>query len=146
MAFHGTFEHSLDAKNRLTVPAKFRGALSEGVYLVRSADDPCVQVYPAAAYASMADQAVAGMNPMSRQAKEMRRLMFSFADDVPLDGAGRVILTTRHLQHAGIQGRDVVITGRGDALELWSPEGWAEYERDLMARAPDMTGSLDHPA
>ncbi len=146
MAFHGTFEHSLDAKNRLTVPAKFRGALSEGVYLVRSADDPCVQVYPAAAYASMADQAVAGMNPMSRQAKEMRRLMFSFADDVPLDGAGRVTLSARHLQHAGIDGRDVVITGIGEALELWSPAGWADYERGLMARAAELTGSLDHPA
>ena len=146
MAFHGTFEHSLDAKNRLTVPAKFRGALSEGVYLVRSADDPCVQVYPAAAYASMAEQAVAGMNPMSRQAKEMRRLMFTFADDVPLDGAGRVTLTARHLEHAGIEGREVVIAGTGDGLELWNPARWAEYERDLMARAPDMTGSLDHSA
>jgi MraZ protein len=146
LAFHGTFEHSLDAKNRLTVPAKFRGALSEGVYLVRSADDPCVQVYPSAAYASMAEQAVAGMNPMSRQAKEMRRLMFSFADDVPLDGAGRITLTPRHLQHAGIDGREVVITGRGDALELWGPKGWDDYERGLMARAADLTGSLDHSA
>ena len=146
LALNGTFEHSLDAKNRLTVPAKFRGALSEGVYLVRSPDDPCVQVYPAGAYASMADQAVAGMNPMSRQAKEMRRLMFTFADDVTLDGAGRITLTARHLQHAGIDGRDIVITGTGDALELWSPAGWADYERGLLERAPELTGSLDHPA
>ncbi len=146
MAFHGTFEHSLDAKNRLTVPAKFRGALSEGVYLVRSADSPCLRVYPAGAYARMADQAVAGMNPMSRQARELRHVLFSFADDVPLDSAGRITLSARHLQHAGIDGREVVITGTGDALELWSPQGWADYERDLMARAPDLTESLAHPA
>ena len=146
MAFHGTFEHSLDAKNRLTVPAKFRSALSDGVYLVRSADDACVQVYPAAAYATMANRAVAGMNPMSRQAKELRRVLFTFADDVPLDGAGRITLSPRHLQHAGIEGRDVVITGTGDALELWSPQGWAEYERGLMSRAAELTESLDHPA
>ena len=43
MAFHGTFEHSLDAKNRLTVPARFRAALSGGVFLVRGVD-PCISV------------------------------------------------------------------------------------------------------
>ena len=145
MAFHGTFEHSLDAKNRLTVPAKFRGALSQGVFLVRSADDQCVQVYPADKYTALADAAVAGMNPMSRQAREAKRLFFAFADDVPLDGAGRITLSARHLQHAGISGRDVVITGSGDGLELWSRAGWAEYEKDLMARAPDLTESLDSP-
>lgn len=146
MAFHGTFEHNLDAKNRLTVPAKYRGALSDGVYLVRSADDPCLQVYPAERYATMAEEAVAGMNPMSRQAREVRRLLFSFADDVPLDSAGRITLGARQLQHAGIEGRDVVITGIGDALELWSPAGWADYERGLLSRAAELTGSLDHPA
>ena len=72
--------------------------------------------------------------------------MFTLADDVPLDGAGRVTLTARHLQHAGIAGREVVIAGTGDALELWSPQRWADYERGLMERAPEMTGSLDHPA
>ena len=146
MAFHGTFEHNLDAKNRLTVPAKYRGALSGGVYLVRSADDPCLQVYPAERYDAMADQAVAGMNPMSRQAREARRLLFAYADDVQLDGAGRIVLSARQLQHAGIDGRDVVITGIGDALELWSPKGWADYENGLLSRAAELTGSLDHPA
>jgi MraZ protein len=142
LAFHGTFEHSLDAKNRLTVPAKFRSALSDGVFLVRTPEDPCVRVYPADQYTAIADQAVAGMNPMSRQAREARRLFFAFADDIPLDGAGRITLGARHLQHARISGRDVVITGTGDGLELWSPDGWATYERDLLERASELTGSL----
>jgi MraZ protein len=47
LAFHGTFEHSLDAKNRLTIPAKFRAALAGKVFLVRGAD-PCISLYPEA--------------------------------------------------------------------------------------------------
>lgn len=101
-----------------------------------------MRVYPADQYTAIADQAVSGMNPMSRQAREARRLFFAFADDVPLDGAGRITLGSRHLQHAGIAGRDVVITGTGDGLELWSPDGWAEYERGLLERASELTGSL----
>jgi MraZ protein len=146
LAFHGTFEHNLDAKNRLTVPAKYRGALSDGITLVRSPDDPCLQVYPAERYDALAGQAVAGMNPMSRQARELSRLLFSWADDVQLDGAGRIVLNARQLQHAGIDGRDVVITGIGDALELWNPKQWADYENGLLSRAAELTGSLDHPA
>ena len=49
LAFHGTFEHSLDAKNRLTIPAKFRAALAGKVFLVRGVD-PCISVYPEATY------------------------------------------------------------------------------------------------
>ena len=49
MAFHGTFEHTLDAKNRLTVPSKFRAALAGRVVLVKAVDR-CVSVYPEATY------------------------------------------------------------------------------------------------
>lgn len=142
MAFHGTFEHSLDAKNRLTVPAKFRSALSDGVFVVRTPEDACLRVYPADQYTAIADQAVSGMNPMGRQARDARRLFFAFADDIPLDGAGRITLGARQLQHAGIDGRDVIITGTGDSLELWSPDGWSAYEKDLLDRASEFTGSL----
>jgi MraZ protein len=142
LAFHGTFEHSLDAKNRLTVPAKFRNDLSEGTFVVRG-EDSSLRIYPFNDYTAIVDAAVAGMNPLSQKARETRRLFFAFADDVPLDGAGRITLTARQLQHAGIAGREVVIAGTGDALELWSPEKWNSYEQDLMTRAPELTGSLD---
>ncbi|MDP9377367.1 MAG: division/cell wall cluster transcriptional repressor MraZ [Actinomycetota bacterium] len=146
LAFNGTFEHSLDAKNRLTVPAKFRSALAQGVYLVRRVEDKCVLVYPADKYAAIAEAAVSGLNPMSRQAREARRRLFGFADEMPLDGAGRITLGKTHLQHAGIGGRDVVIAGVGDALELWSPDGWGEYERSLMQQDSDFDDPLAAPA
>ena len=67
MAFHGTFEHSLDSKNRLTVPSRFRSALSGKVFLVRGVD-PCISLYPEATYTGLTEAALSGLNPFSPQA------------------------------------------------------------------------------
>jgi MraZ protein len=144
LAFHGTFEHSLDAKNRLTIPAKFRAALAGKVFLVKSVD-PCISVYPEQTYTQLTQSALAGLNPFSPQARELKRMFFGNATDMELDSAGRVMLTPRQLEHARI-GREVVITGAGDCLELWDRSAWEAYDRDLSERAPDLTASLGHPA
>ena len=144
MAFHGTFEHSLDAKNRLTVPSKLRAAFSEGAFLVKSAER-CISLYPSSTYSALVDTALSGLNPLSAQARELNRYFRSNAHSVELDSAGRVMIAPRQLEHAGIE-RDVVVIGAGDCLELWDPATWAAYDTDLTARAPDITASLGHPA
>jgi MraZ protein len=144
LAFHGTFEHTLDAKNRLTVPAKLRPAFARGALLVRGAE-PCISLYPAETYSALAENALSGLNPLSAQAKELKRFFYGNAVATDLDSAGRVMLPARHLEHAGI-GRDVVVTGAGDCLELWDRSTWEAYDQDLTARAPDLTASLGHPA
>jgi MraZ protein len=144
LAFHGTFEHTLDAKNRLTVPSKLRTAFAEGAFLVREAEK-CISLYPSATYSALTEAALSGLNPLSAQAKQLKRFFHSNAQQVELDSAGRVMLSPRHLEHAGI-GRDVVVTGAGDCLELWDRSTWEAYDQDLTARAPDLTASLGHPA
>jgi MraZ protein len=144
LAFHGTFEHTLDAKNRLTVPSKFRAALAGGVFLVQG-PDPCISLYPAATYEAITTTALAGLNPLSAQAKRLKRMFHAWATDTELDSAGRVMLTPRHLAHAGID-RDVVVTGAGDCLELWARSAWEAYDSDLASQAPDLAESLGHPA
>ena len=144
MAFHGTFDHTLDSKNRLTVPSKLRTAFAEGAFLVRSTER-CISLYPSATYSAQTEAALSGLNPLHPQARELRRYFHSNASQVELDSAGRVMLTTRQLEHAGI-GRDVVVIGAGDCLELWDPSSWADYDSDLTARGPDITASLGHPA
>ena len=144
MAFHGTFDHTLDAKNRLTVPSKLRTAFAEGAFLVRSTEK-CISLYPSTTYSSLTEAALSRLNPLHPQARELRRYFHSNASQVELDSAGRVMLSGRQLEHAGID-RDVVVIGAGDCLELWDPSTWAAYDQDLTARAPDITASLGHPA
>ena len=143
MAFTGTFEHNLDTKNRLTIPSKFRAELSKGIYLSR-AIEKVISLYPAETYTAMADQALAAFtNPLSAQARETRRLIYGTAAEMELDTAGRVMLTPRFLEHAGID-REVVIAGVGDCLEIWDRSAWADYDAGLTQRAPELTESLGH--
>ena len=144
LAFHGTFEHTLDAKNRLTVPSKFRAALAGRVFLVKAVDR-CLSVYPESTYSAMTESALSRLNPFSPEARDLKRMLYGNAVDVELDSAGRVMLPPKHMEHAGID-RDVVITGAGECLELWDRATWQAYESDLTARAADLTASLGHPA
>ena len=144
MPFHGTFDHALDAKNRLTVPSKLRAAFSDGAFLVKGADR-CISLYPSATYSALVDAALSGLNPLSAQARELNRFFRSNAHAVDLDSAGRVMISSKLLEHAGIE-RDVAVIGAGDCLELWDPSNWAAYDSELTARGPDLTASLGHPA
>ncbi len=145
MPFHGTFEHNLDAKNRLTVPAKFRTDLRDGIFLVRG-EDPCLSIYPAAVYERTVQASLAPMNPMSRAARTARVWLYSRADHIELDSAGRITLAAGQLRHAGIDGREVVLTGAGESLDVWSPAGWAAFEAELSANPPEIPAALDHTA
>ena len=144
MAFNGNFEHTLDAKHRLTVPSKFRTQLAGPVFLVKGVDR-CISVYPEQTYSAMTEAALAGLNPFSPEARELRRFFHGNAADVELDSAGRVMLPPSHREHAAID-RQVMIVGAGDSLELWDLDAWTTYETDLTARASELTAALGHPA
>jgi MraZ protein len=144
LAFNGNFEHTLDAKHRLTVPSKFRAQLAGTVFLVRG-PDRCISLYPEKTYSALTEAALANLNPMSPEARELRRVMHGNAADVELDSAGRVMLPPGHRAFAGID-RQVMIVGTGEALELWDLDAWKAYDSDLTARASELTASLGHPA
>jgi MraZ protein len=143
--FHGTFDHTLDAKNRLTVPSRFRSALAGTVFLVKGAE-PCLSLYPAETYDAMAQAALAEMNPLSSQKRDFARLFYANAMSMELDGAGRIMLPPRFMEHVGIASRDVVVAGAGDCLEVWDRTRWEAYDAELAQRAHDLTASLGHPA
>ena len=75
--------------------------------------DRCISVYPEPTYSAMTSAALAGLNPMSPEAREMRRVLHGNAVDVELDSAGRVMLPPAHRSFAGID-RQVMIVGAGD--------------------------------
>jgi MraZ protein len=144
VAFRGTFDYTLDAKHRLTVPAKFRAALSDGVVLAKGVE-PCVAIWTPDAYEAQTAAALAGRNPLSPQARELSRFFAANAVDLDLDSAGRVMIPPFLLDHAGL-GREVVVTGAGDCLEVWDRVRWREYNESLTGRISDIAASLDDSA
>ena len=136
MAFRGQYEHSLDSKDRLTVPARFRAAFADGVVLLESLD-PCVEVYPTGAYERMTERFLSGQSPMSRSGRMRQRRFHARARDETIDSAGRVRLPRHMIERAGLEGQCVVV-GVNDHLEIWHPERWGEHVCEIDAAIDEL--------
>jgi len=137
MAFSGTFDYTLDAKNRLTVPAKFRSSLTEAVVLARGTER-CVTIWPKRDFERFVAVALEGLHPLSVEADQLKRYFFATSFDTELDSAGRVMVPPRLLGFAGLT-KDVVVNGMDDRIEVWDRQAWADYDANLdyasLARA-----------
>ena len=139
-SFRGTFDYTLDAKNRLTVPARFRAVLADGVVMAKSTE-PCVQLWVPVDYEAYTSGALAPLNPASPDARKLRRFFSANSHDTELDSAGRVMFPSFLLEHASLK-KDVVVTGAGDCLEVWDRGEWSAYNDALAAEADEITARL----
>ena len=146
MIFRGTFEHALDAKHRLTVPAKFRAALANGVVLAASPETSTgtprsIAIWTPEAYDAYTTAALAGLNPLSPQARDLKRFFFNNSHDTELDSAHRVMIPPTLMRYAGLD-KDVVVTGSGECLEVWDRARYGGYSSDVLTRIPEIAASL----
>jgi MraZ protein len=135
MAFRGNYEHSLDAKNRLTIPVKFRAELAGGIVIAQGLE-PCAGIWTPDAFESFTRGFLEELNPLSQEARRLSRYFNGGSFDTELDGAGRVMVPPPIIDHAGL-GKEVVIVGNDDHLELWDAAKWSAYETDLNATVAD---------
>lgn len=137
--FLGRFEHTLDTKGRIAIPAKFRADLGEGLVMTRGIDR-CLAVYPMAAWQDLA----ARMNALSMadpNARLMRRMVFSEAMDATLDGQGRVLVPGDLRAYAGIE-REAVVVGLHSSFEIWSPERWREVNATVEETGAEIAAQI----
>lgn len=144
MAFRGTFDYSLDAKNRLTVPAKFRAALSDGVVLAKGVEK-CLEVWRPADYEAFTAEAQQGFHRLSPQGRKLRTFFAANSIDTELDSAGRVGIPPFLLDHAGLA-KEVVVTGAEDSLQVWDRAAWAAYNDALTGEVGEITAQLGQSA
>lgn len=123
--FLGRYQHTLDAKSRLAIPARFREELAEGLVLTRGIDR-CLSLYPMAAWRPLAEK-VSALPISDPDARAFRRLVFAEASDLTLDAQGRMLIPPELRRYAGLE-RDALIIGMDTALEIWSPERWQAVE------------------
>ncbi len=144
MAFRGHYEHSLDAKNRLSIPARFRASFSGGTVLAKD-PEPCVAIWTPEAHESIIERALAGLNPMGSEYRKLSRFYQGNSFEIPLDASGRVTLPAPLLTHTGIA-KDVVVVGVGDHLEVWGADRWRTQQEALDAEIEEVTERLGNPS
>jgi MraZ protein len=136
----GEFEHTIDDKNRLTLPAKFRQALSGGLVITRGMDG-CLNCYPQAEWEQLVDSRLVDLDPLSREGRLMTRYFFAGASEAEPDKQGRVLVPATLAKNAGI-GREVVIAGVRDHLEIWDRAAWRNHVKEMEGSAEDVAERL----
>ena len=133
----GEYEHTIDDKSRLTLPARFRQAFAEGVVVSRGLDG-CLYAYPRADWARAIEARLEELDPLSKEGRRLQRYFYSGAAEGELDKQGRIGIPGPLLEHAQL-GRDVVVAGVYDHLEIWDRAAW---RRELA----EVEGSAEHVA
>jgi MraZ protein len=139
--FRGRFEHSIDGKGRLSIPAKFREVLQQRFdgdrNLIVVPNERCLEVHPMARWDQVEEQVRTG-SMFDEGLRELSRLYLSRAREVEIDSAGRVLLPPDSRQHGGLD-RDVILVGGGLALfEVWDRRRFEDYERAEQHKLPDL--------
>jgi MraZ protein len=127
----------LDAKNRVTLPARLRAHFAAGV-VVSKGFDGCLFVFTPDGWQAFVESQTARLDPLSRRGREMSRWLYAGAIETELDRQGRVMLPTPQLTHASLE-RDIVVAGLRDHLEIWDLDTW-------RARAVEFEGSVEDVA
>jgi MraZ protein len=143
-SFTGQAEYTLDAKNRLTVPARFRGALEGGLVLAQDIE-ACVAIWPTAGYDEFRRAAMQDVHPMSQRGRKIMTYLSANSLPASLDGAGRVPLPAFLMDHGKLT-REVTVAGVGDHLQIWNREAWAAHNRQLAEDIFDISAAFDTPA
>ncbi len=119
--FLGRYEHTIDEKGRITIPAKFRDELGETVVVTQGLDGNLL-VYPPDLFDLLAAQ-IRKQSVTDANSRMLRRIFFSMAEKIDFDKAGRILLPAFQRASANLL-EMAVLVGNGEYFELWSPENW----------------------
>jgi len=140
--FLGEFEHSIDDKGRLAVPARFRPALEDGLVITRGVDR-CLVIWDTESWRGQADL-VRGLNPWQADARRMQRHFFSGAIPAVPDKLGRVVIPQFLRAYAQIE-TDVVVVGLADRIEVWATPEWQRERSEAERDGAELAEHLSQP-
>mgnify|MGYP001607792771 FL=1 len=124
----GEYQHTLDTKKRLAVPAKLRKELGETAVLTRGLDN-CLFLYPMQEWQKLTEK-LSQLSVGSGDTRSFLRLMMAGATEVELDQLGRILIPDYLKNYAGLKQR-VIIAGVYNRLEVWDEERWNTYKGEV---------------
>ena len=128
--FLGQFQHNLDDKGRLMIPARYRDLLAAGAYITQGFDK-CLMVMTDAYFNEMYG-IINSMNMADPTARMLRRLILSNAYPVEVDKVGRVLVPQNLRQFLGVESGELTVAGQGDYFEVWAPAVWRQQMEQVQ--------------
>jgi mraZ protein len=125
--FLGEYEHAIDAKGRMAVPARFRSQMDHGAVISKGMGT-CLSVYTVERWEERTAELVAGM--AGDELRDFERRIFPSAGEVDLDAQGRMVIPARLRAYANIQS-EVTVAGVRDHFEIWDRATWQSYQERL---------------
>ena len=132
--FKGQAAYSVDAKGRVAIPAKMRNAMqpeAKGTFTVTRGFEKCIFLYPLDRWTEMEEE-IGGLSTYDREARAFTRRIMMWAEEVALDGQGRISLPKPLIDFAGIADRALIL-GAYDRIEIWDPEAFDAYLNEEAA-------------
>jgi len=126
--FLGQYEHTIDDKGRLTIPARYRDLLFEGAFITEGFDQN-LMVLTSSAFMTISDR-VNRMSMTDPTVRDLKRMMFGRANQAEIDKAGRMLIPSFLRDRAELK-TNIVVVGMGDYFELWSAENWQVLNQPL---------------
>lgn len=131
----GEYEHTVDDKGRVTLPAKFRDEFKNGIVMTRGMDR-CLYAYTPEQWKILVESQLASLDTLSPDGRRLQRFFFSGAAETIPDKQGRIMLPPRPAERAQLE-RDVVIAGVYDHLEIWDRSAWRAQMSEIEENAED---------
>jgi MraZ protein len=125
--FRGVAQLTLDAKGRLAVPSRHREALvarCAGKLVLTADSDKCLLLYPLPDWEPI-QQKLMSLSSFNPRIRDLQRRLIGYAEDVELDGAGRMLISPALRDFAGLA-KSIVFVGQGNKFELWDAAKWSE--------------------
>ena len=135
----GEYKHSLDAKGRVALPAKFRAKLKGGAIITRGLDH-CLFVFARDEWEKLAAK-ITALPLAQANSRAFSRLMLAGASDVELDGQGRILVPDYLREYAGLS-KLAVIAGVMNRLEIWDEKSWTRYKSRTESASDDIAEQL----
>jgi MraZ protein len=137
--FIGEYLHSIDLKKRMAVPSRFRADLKSKVVVTRGLDK-CLFVYPLKVWEDLAGKL--GTLPVGESAtRSFIRLMLAGAVDVDVDRQGRILIPDFLRDYANL-GKNVIVAGIYNRLEIWDEKKWKEYKKKAEKNTDEIAEQL----
>ena len=133
MAFSGSFDHSLDGKGRVIIPASFREALGDDFTITINPNKTAVAIYPKAMWDQQLER-LSHINPMDKVGIKYERYVMSVSfSGNSMDAQGRVLIPAKLRAKIGLT-RDIVFVGLNQTIEIWDAETYYKVEAETEAQ------------